>query len=539
MSTNAITLTYEVTLPRFLWKHLHKLFELGRVEVNHMINYLWNEEGFSLLKKKGEASAILKEVINRPSYLPSRVFRNILECAGRIIRSQIERKEMFEELLKHSVRENFNLRKYIRDTGKNLLLAENVLRQIENLKKRGEFPESYFQLKAPKFNGDIFLTSADDSVKNGQFKKLEVGEENIELEIKLPVSKDEWKWFKTKVKTPKRVKEALLLGGKIKAPLLKRVRNKNNKCIYVLSLPVEFTVEERVEGEKVLGIDLSPSVSRLAVGVIKEEDKKSRPIYFKAERLVKKILRIRKEISCLERKIDNIRNQIVETKSRRHEKELKKRLKHLFAEQKLKQRKLKNIRKQILEILTKEIAEIAKLSGVSLVVIEKLGFKDLPEWRDKTLRWLFSNWFYSKFSEKLEQKLKLRRIGLKRVNPAYTSKRCHICGKELKSSGLYLLCKTCKKKWDRDYNASVNIAERGLKILKRIKKKLIEKLSHFQKERKLGGLVPKGVREVTVPPDSLLRSWSEVVEVTCSALQLREEMVSSVKENGTEFRIIQ
>jgi len=533
MSTNTIILTYEVTLPKFLWKYLHKLFELGKVEVNHIINYLWDEEGFSLLKKKGKAYAILEKVINRPSYLPSRIFRNILECAGRIIRSQIGRKETFEELVRLSAGKDFNLRKYLRDTGKNLLLAENVLRQIENHKRKGKLPESYFQLKAPKFNGDIFLTSADDSVRKGQFKKLEVRGESIELEMKLPVSRDEWKWFKAKIKTPKRIKEALLLRGKIKAPLLKRVRNKNNRYVYVLSLPVEFEIGERVEGEKVLGIDLSPSVSRLAVGVIREGDKKSRPIYFKAERLVKKILRIRKEISCLERKIDNIRNQIVETESRRHEEELKKRLKHLFAEQRLRQRKLRNIRKQILEILTKEIAEIAKLSGVSLVVIEKLGFKNLPEWRDKTLRWLFSNWFYSKFSEKLEQKLKLRGIGLKRVNPAYTSKRCHICGKELKGSGLYLLCETCKKKWDRDYNASVNIAERGLEILKRIKGKLIEKVAHFQKEREPRRLVLKGVREVTVPPDSLLRSWNEVVEVTCSALQPRKERVSSVKENGT------
>ncbi|GAB6077220.1 RNA-guided endonuclease TnpB family protein [Desulfurobacterium crinifex] len=535
MSAEVVTLTYDVTLPKFLWKYLHKLFETGKIEVNQIIRNLWNEEGFSLLKQKGEASAILKRKINRPDNLPSRVFRNVLECAGRIIRSQIERKETFEELVEYFVKEDFNVRKYVKDTGKNLLLVENILRQIENLRKRGKLPESYFQLPVPDFKGEVFLTSADDSIGKGQFKKLKVGKENIELEIKLPVSGRKWKWFKTKVKTPEKIKEALS-EGEVKAPLLKRVKNKNNRYVYVLSIPIEFKIEKETGlEEKVLGIDLSPSISRLAVGIIKEGKKKSRPIYFKAERLVKKILRIRKEVSCLERKIDNIRNQIEETKSRKHKERLKNRLKHLFAEQKLRQKKLKNIRKQILEVLTKEITEIAKLTGTSLVAIEKLEFKDIPEWKDKTLRWLFSSWFYSKFSERLEQKLKLSGIRLRRVNPAYTSKKCHVCGSKLKGEGLYLVCENCKKVWDRDYNASINIAERGLRILKKIKEKLINKLSRLQKERKPKGLVPKGVREITVPPDSLLRAWSEVVEVSCSALQPHKEAVSSVKKNGTEM----
>ncbi|RLB12781.1 MAG: hypothetical protein DRG39_01035 [Deltaproteobacteria bacterium] len=52
----------------------------------------------------------------------------------------------------------------------------------------------------------------------------------------------------------------------------------------------------------------------------------------------------------------------------------------------------------------------------------------------------------------LEQKLK--GIKLKQINPAYTSKRCHVCGSFLKGRGPYLFCENCKKKWDRDYNAA-------------------------------------------------------------------------------------
>ena len=143
MSVNTTTLTYDVSLPKFLWKHLHRLFEQGKGETNKLIRELWNEAGFSILKRKGEASAILKGVVKRPSYIPSRIFRNILECSGRIIRSQIKRKEIFEKLLK-----GVNLRKN--------LLVRNILRQIENLKKKGRKPDNYFQLSPPRQSAKIY-----------------------------------------------------------------------------------------------------------------------------------------------------------------------------------------------------------------------------------------------------------------------------------------------------------------------------------------------------------------------------------------------
>lgn len=313
--------------------------------------------------------------------------------------------------------------------------------------------------------------------------------------------------------------------------MLKRERNKNNKDVYILSIPFELKVDEELRKDKVLGIDLSPSVNRLAVGVVKGKEEISFPIYFKSDKLIRKILRIRFEISRLERKIDNIRNDLGETKSTKHKRELERRLKHLFSEQKLKQRKVRNLRKEILEILTKWIVEISRQSEVSLVAIENLQFKELPNWKNKTFRWLFSSWFYSKFSERLEAKLRKNGMRLRRVNPANTSRRCHVCGKKLNRNRMYLFCKQCQKKWDRDYNASVNIAERGFKILLKIKEKLIGKLTYLQKEGKLGGLVPKSVREITVPSDSLFRAWNRIVDV--STANSHKLLVSSVKENGT------
>ena len=62
---------------------------------------------------------------------------------------------------------------------------------------------------------------------------------------------------------------------------------------------------------------------------------------------------------------------------------------------------------------------------------------------------------------------------------------------------------------------------------------LYQYLVVVQRGREPGGLVPKGVREVTVPPDSPPHSWSEIVEVAYPTLQPHEKIVSSVKKNGT------
>ena len=199
----AITLTYDVTLPKFLWKYLHRLFEENKHLTNEVINKLWNESGFSLLKGKGKASAVLKGIIERPKDIPSRIHRNVLEGVGRIIRSQIDRKEIFEELIELAKDENFDVKRYVKETGRNLSFVENVFNQVKNLKEKGRML-SYSQLSSSYFKGNVFLTSADDSVGNGQFKKLKVNEKFIELEIKLSTSNGNWKWFKAKFKTPKK-----------------------------------------------------------------------------------------------------------------------------------------------------------------------------------------------------------------------------------------------------------------------------------------------------------------------------------------------
>ncbi len=156
-------LSYELTLPQRIYPHLDRLFSVFKSQVNYYIQKLWNEKGFELLSQKGSAVGILKKEFPTPQGIPSRVFRNILELTGQIVRSQIERKEIFQNLLSGK-----------EITGYNENLVLNIQRQIEKLRKKGKEVNCYFDLPYPGFNGQVVITSADDNLEKGQFRRLKV-----------------------------------------------------------------------------------------------------------------------------------------------------------------------------------------------------------------------------------------------------------------------------------------------------------------------------------------------------------------------------
>ena len=459
-----IVLSHRIKLPKHLSFYLHNLFERNKYLVNSQLEKLWNEEGFEKVSTSKKAWKSLEPLFERPPSIPSRVFRNSLELSGRTIRSQRERKKLFELIYSRpcltlipewKIKREFSL-------PQSPLFILNVQRQVKNLIRKNVKVSSYFKLERPQFKGDVFLTDADDSVEGGQFKKLRVNEEKIELDIKVP-QETKWVFRSVEIETPQRVKGLLKEGYTLKAPLIKRdktYRGEEYYLVLVFEKEQEAKVKERPK--KVLSIDLCPSMRRLAVGcVITKEGKVSRPIYFKADKVVKKIRRLRTEKSYIQRRIDRLYLEREKTQKAKVKEELQGKIDHLDKERKLRERKMRNLRKEVLEVLTNEIILTAKALGMDTVVIEDISFKEVPEWKDKTLKWLFSTWFYSKFSERLKEKAKREGIKVKEVNPANTSKRC-FCGKEVKKEGHYLACST-DGHYDRDYLASINLGKRYLK----------------------------------------------------------------------------
>ena len=461
---NRIVLSRRVKLPKYLNFYLHNLFEKNKALVNFQLGKLWSEEGFQQVNGSSKAWKTLEPLFQRPTAIPSRVFRNSLELSGRVVRSQRERKRLFEFIYSKpcltfvsdwKIKREFKL-----SHSPHFIL--NVKRQVRNLIRERNKISSYFELERPEFSGNIFLTDADDSVESGQFKRLKVEEDRIELQIKLPEGK-RWVWKKVELETPERIRRLLGEGYSLKAPLLKRERTHRGEEYYLVLVFEKEMEEEEKTPERVLSIDLCPSMKRLAVGcVVEKSGKVSRPIYFKAEEAVRKVRRIRKEVSILKRRIDKLNLEMEKTEKEDVGEKLRKKIDHLFKEKKLRERKLRNLRKEILETLTSEIILTAKVFRVDTIVIEELSFKEVPEWRDRTLRWLFSMWFYSKFLVRLKEKAKREGVKVSEVNPANTSRRC-FCGEEVRKEGHYLTCPV-HGKYDRDYLASINLGKRYLKL---------------------------------------------------------------------------
>ncbi len=461
---NRIVLSHRVKLPRHLNFYLHNLFERNKTLVNLHLRYLWSEEGFENVNSNTKAWKTLEPLFQRPTAIPSRVFRNSLELSGRVVRSQRDRKRLFELIYSRpcltlipewKIKREFKL-----SQTPHFIL--NVKRQVRNLIRKGKKVSSFFDLERPEFSGNVFLTDADDSVESGQFKRLKVEEDRIELQIKLPEGK-RWVWKKVELETPERIRRLLEEGYSLKAPLLKRERtHRGEEHFLVLVFEKEMGEEGKTSG-RVLSIDLCPSMRRLAVGcVVERSGEVSRPIYFKAEKTVRKIRRLRNEVSFLKRRIDRLYLEMEETEKGKVKEKLREKIDHLFREKKLRERKLRNLRKEIVETLTNEIILTAKVSGVDTIVIEDLSFNEVPEWKDKTLRWLFSTWFYAKFSERLKEKAKREGIRIKEENPANTSGRC-FCGEKVKKEEHYLICGV-HGRYDRDYVASINLGKRYLKL---------------------------------------------------------------------------
>ncbi|MCS7285321.1 MAG: transposase, partial [Hydrogenobacter thermophilus] len=97
-------LSFELTLPQWVYPHLDRLFNLFKWQVRKTVNSIWNEEYFQKLKEKTSAMSVLKKDIAKPSHIPSRVHRNILELSGQIVRSNIERKQIYDYLMEKPCR---------------------------------------------------------------------------------------------------------------------------------------------------------------------------------------------------------------------------------------------------------------------------------------------------------------------------------------------------------------------------------------------------------------------------------------------------
>ena len=129
------------------------------------------------------------------------------------------------------------------------------------------------------------------------------------------------------------------------------------------------------------------------------------------------------------------------------------------------QAKVANKRKDYLHKITTELVK-----SYDVIVIEDLKTKNLL--KNHCLAKSITNNSWYLFREMLEYKCKWYGKKLIKVSPNYTSQICSNCGYHSGKKPLEIrewTCPQCNTYHDRDINASINILNRGLKELKKIK----------------------------------------------------------------------
>jgi putative transposase len=116
--------------------------------------------------------------------------------------------------------------------------------------------------------------------------------------------------------------------------------------------------------------------------------------------------------------------------------------------------------------LINRVVNLINLSDVKILVIEAL--KNVKHATKGRMRKKFNNklqrWSYPKVLGKLSRVCEEAGISLVKVDPAYTSQTCSLCGHVDKTSrrGKLFICSACGYETDADLNAAVNIRNRGV-----------------------------------------------------------------------------
>lgn len=125
--------------------------------------------------------------------------------------------------------------------------------------------------------------------------------------------------------------------------------------------------------------------------------------------------------------------------------------------------KIENFRSTKNFTYAKAIVEFAVQQGCGTIQMEDLS-------RISTKNKMLKTWSYFDLQTKIEHKANEVGIAVRKINPKYTSQRCHKCGCIDAASRISqgeFVCTTCGHKEDADKNAARNIAMKGIEDIMR------------------------------------------------------------------------
>ncbi len=500
-SRNLQPLSYDLRLPDEAQADALRLLEASRQVINAALVTLWPRLDEFMSDQTGPAWKQVVAMMDSPQRHGDRQWRCEAETVGRLMRSQAERKQVFQ-LVQPILTDGFiRPKRDARPAGKNrraikeaisalqktleddaaFVTLQNVVEQCCNVfLKTSAFPATYEELQPVPFLTVGMLTYAgDDGPRLGQSYRcaLDVEIGTAELLFRFPDEAGRWQWRKipTLLVLPQMVQDRLKQGSRM-APTLREHPLPDGSRIAVLDfivqvpkapLPAWSTVE------RLIGFDWGVNTLITAVVLDAQGQQISRPFFLRACGLDGHQARTRRQIDQLKAKRETLPEN--DPRRARYEQEIT-RCWRLYE---ARNRELAHLAANVLLLLATTF-ECSLICGESLKTLKSTG-------RGKGVRGKWRNWrnnttIRSDIWHILRYKSHLVGIRFRSERPGGTSHTCPRCGKAAETYrsprlhhrsdpikwGRWLVCATCHYSADRDYAAAVNIARLGAAYLTHI-----------------------------------------------------------------------
>ena len=509
------SLSYPLRLPDEVQADALRLLDYSRDVINTVVTTLWDRLDEFGTRTHVYAYKQVEEMIDSPAAHGHRQWRCEAEQAGRILRSQAERKKQFLLILplleagmiqpkteqKRAGKNHAQIKQALttlRDAqadGGNAVELQSLIEQSCNFYlANGCFPDTYEEMQViPVLKAGILPYAGDDGPTMGQAYRLALDLEHKHLTLALRTPDESGIWARTwRDKTVQMVLPDVVVvrlqEGKMLAPSLREIIEPGGTRYAVLDFIVEVPVQEQATWEEmqtVLGFDWGVRTLVTASVVDLDGHQVGRPFFLDTGPFDGRQARTRRQIDLLKAKVSKLeaqRDRFLVNDPRR--KPSVERLSVLHREIARCWRKYEARNQDLAHLAANVLLVLTTAFGCKVIAGESLkSMKSTGRGRGAKGRW--RNWrnnaqVRGELWRVLRYKCFLAGVRLEWQPPRRTSHTCPRCGKpantytspEYRSKsndwGAWLCCSNPDCGWNgsRDYAASLNIARLGMAMIR-------------------------------------------------------------------------
>jgi putative transposase len=339
------TLSFPIRLPDAMQAEALRLLDASRSAINAILSELWPRLDHFATDRSGPAWKQVEKHLLHTSGHGSRQVRCEMEQAGRILRAQATRKQVFQAILPllcegliraetgtrpatkdyRAIKEQVRALRADREEAEAFMALTNVVEQACNCYlQTGVFPTTYEEMQPVPVQEVAQLTFAGDDGMNAgltyrarlsvaQFCDVQTRQEqkqaSLWLKLRAPQTSGRWAWgeWSQEIPLPETVFQYLDRGASTQAPTLREIRSADGSRVAVLDVILQVpavSVAPLEQQSRVLGWDWGVR-SLITVSVLETSEgnepsrQVSRPVFLDTGGIDGRQARLRREIDRL------------------------------------------------------------------------------------------------------------------------------------------------------------------------------------------------------------------------------------------------